>query len=141
MGVKMGPDGKKIDEPVQLDSTKLGILSDNKIYSTIYIQDKQKILVYKMQRKNQQFTVATKLFDTSMQMLDSTRMVAAYDDRYDAYSDINLSNDGSFIFAKLSLINYREKVNGTSFLNPCGDFVENHCHFENKFFDEVKFNN
>ncbi|MBP9098297.1 MAG: hypothetical protein KBF74_05740 [Ferruginibacter sp.] len=141
MGVKMGPDGKKIDEPVQLDSTKLGILSDNKIYSTIYSQDKQKILVYKMQRKNQQFTVATKLFDTSMQMLDSTRMVAAYDDRYDAYSDINLSNDGSFIFAKLSLINYRKKVNGMDIISHkpgAGDFVVKPLSFENKFFDEVK---
>ena len=61
MGVKMDADGKKLTEPIEMDTTKLGILADNKIYSTIYSQDKQKIMVYKMQHKNQQVTIVTKL--------------------------------------------------------------------------------
>lgn len=141
MGVKLGPDGKKLADPVLLDSTKLGMMADNKIYSTVYSQDKQRILVYKMQRKNQQFTVATKLFDTNLNMLDSARLVSAYDDRYDAYSDLHLGNDGSFIYAKLSLINFRKKVNGMDIISKkpgAADFVFKPMTFEDKYFDDIK---
>ena len=140
MGVKLGPDGKKLEDPVLLDSTKLGMLADNKIYSTIYSQDKQRIMVYKMMRKNQQFTVAAKLFDVNLKMLDSTRMVSPFNDRNDAYSDLHLSNDGSFIFAKLTLLNFRKSVNRIEIITKkpgATDFVIKPMSFDNKYFDDI----
>ncbi|MEP7165527.1 MAG: hypothetical protein ABI741_12580 [Ferruginibacter sp.] len=98
--VKMDADGKKLSEPIDLDTTRISILADNKIYNTIYSQDKQKILIYKIPRKNSQITIATKLFDASLNMLDSTRHVAPYDDRKDFYSDLFVDNEGNFIYTK-----------------------------------------
>ncbi|MEY2917729.1 MAG: hypothetical protein RIS73_1443, partial [Bacteroidota bacterium] len=51
MGVKMGADGKKMADPVELDTTQISILADNKIYSTINSEDKQKIMVFKIHKK------------------------------------------------------------------------------------------
>lgn len=141
MGVKMSPDGDRLSEPVRLDSTKLSILSENKIYSTIYSQDKQRILVYKMQRKNDQYTIATKLFDPQLLMLDSTRMVNPYDDRNDAYGDPFLTNKGDFVFTKLSLTHLRKKINGMEVISHspgANGFITKPIIFENKYFDEVK---
>ena len=141
MGVKMDADGKKLTEPIEMDTTKLGILADNKIYSTIYSQDKQKIMVYKMQHKNQQVTIVTKLFDTNLLMLDSTRMVSPYDDRTDAYSDLFLTNDGNVVFAKQSSLNYGKKIRAVDIISRkpgTKDFISKPMSFEDKYFDEIK---
>ena len=99
-GVKLDAAGNKLTDPVALDTTRIGILADNKIYNTIYSQDKQRIMIYKIPRKNQQITIATKLFDSGLNMLDSTRFVAPYDERTDIYSDLQLDNEGNFIYTK-----------------------------------------
>ncbi|CAN5727267.1 hypothetical protein BH11BAC4_BH11BAC4_09940 [soil metagenome] len=141
MGVKMGADGKKLSEPVQMDTTKLGILAENKIYNTVYSQDKQKIMVYKMQQKNQQFTVVAKLFDNNLTMIDSTRMVSPYDEKSDAYSDLYVTNEGNFMFAKIVLTNYRKKISGLDIITRkpgTNEYITKPISFENKYFDEIK---
>jgi len=141
MGVNMDADGKKLSEPVLMDTTKLGVLADNKIYSTIYSQDKQKIMVYKMQQKNQQFTLVTKLFDSNLQMIDSTRMVTDYDERKDAYTDVFLTNEGNFVLAKLSLTNYRKKITDLTVISKKPgekEFTSKPISFESKYFDDIK---
>jgi len=109
---KLDAEGKKLTEPVDLDTTRIGILADNKIYNTVYSQDKQRILVYKMPRKDQHLTIATKLFDADMKLLDSTRYVTPFDYRRDTYSDLVLDNDGNFAYAKESKNLFRSKVSG-----------------------------
>jgi hypothetical protein len=99
MAVKMGADGKKIDEPIQLDSTSVGIMGDNKIYSTVYSEDKQKIMVFKIQRKDDQFNFVTLLFDNNLTLLHKTRQTVDYNDRNDIYSDFLLDNEGNLVFA------------------------------------------
>lgn len=98
--VKIDADGKKLTEPVTLDTTRISLLADNKIYNTVSSQDKQKIMIYKIPRKNQQITIATKLFDAELNMLDSTREVGAFDDRKDIYSELLLDNEGDFVYTK-----------------------------------------
>lgn len=109
-GAKLDSEGKKLTEPVDLDTTRINILADNKIYSTIYSQDKKRIMVYKMPKKNQQITVATKLFDENMNLLDSSRYVAPFDYRRDIYSDLVLDNAGNFAFVKEAKGIYKNKV-------------------------------
>ncbi len=99
-GVKMDTEGKKLTEPVDLDTTRINILADNKIYNTIYSQDKQKIMIYKILRKNQKITIATRLFDANLDMIDSTRHISDYDDRKDIYSELLLDNEGNFVYTK-----------------------------------------
>ena len=141
MGIKMDADGKKLTEPVQLDTTKLAILADNKIYSTIYSQDKQKIMLYKMQHRNQQFTLATKLFNKDLLMLDSTRMVLPYNERTDIYSDLLLANDGNFVFVKQTMMNYGKKIQSIDIISRkpnVKDYITKPMSFDDKYFDDIK---
>ena len=47
MGAKLDGDGKKIGDPIQLDTTQINVFADNKIYSTTFSEDKQHIIIYK----------------------------------------------------------------------------------------------
>lgn len=141
MGVKMGPDGKKMSEPVQLDSTRVPILADNKIYNTVYSQDKKQVLVYKMQKKNQILTVATKLFNADLKMLDSTRMITEFDDRKDIYSDMVVDNDGNFLFAKGTKGIFKDNIDGLAvFFRSQGtkEYKILNIDLQEKYIDELK---
>ena len=99
MAAKMGADGKKINEPVQLDTTHVGAFGDNKIYSTIVSEDKQKIMVFKIQKIDDRFHFVTLLFDKQLQLIHKTRQSMEYNDRKDVYSEFLLDNDGNLVFA------------------------------------------
>ena len=61
MGAKIDGNGKKIGDPIQLDTTYINVFADNKIYSTAFSEDKQHIMIYKIQRKNEKFNFTTLL--------------------------------------------------------------------------------
>lgn len=99
MAVKMGADGRKINEPVELDTTHVGTFGDNKIYSTIFSEDKQKIMVFKIQKIDDRFHFVTLLFDKQLQRIHKTRQSMEYNERKDVYSEFVLDNDGNLVFA------------------------------------------
>lgn len=98
--MKLGLEGKQMSEPVQLDTTRISVLADNKIYSTIYSENKQKILIYKRQLKNDNLSLVTKLYDVNLNLLDSSKRILDFDDRRDVFSDLAVDNNGNFLFAK-----------------------------------------
>ena len=49
--VKLDGEGRKIGEPVDLDTTQIGFAASKKIYSTIFSEDKQRIMVFKINSK------------------------------------------------------------------------------------------
>ncbi len=100
MAAKLDGNVKKMGEPIILDTTQVSIFGDNKIYSVINSEDKQKIMVFKIQKKDAKFNFVTLLYDKQLQLLHKTRQSIDYDDRKDVYSDFFVDNDGNFIFAK-----------------------------------------
>ena len=100
MGLKMDGYGKKIGEPVELDTTKIPFFDDNKIYSTIYSEDKKKIMVFKIQKKYENLHMVTLLFDDQLQLIKKTRQAIAFDERRDNYREFLLDNEGNFVFTK-----------------------------------------
>lgn len=90
----------KVNEPIELDTTRISILADNKIYTTTVSEDKQKILIYKRQLKNEMYTLATKLYNADLTLLDSTRESMRFDERRQSFSDLAVDNNGSFLFTK-----------------------------------------
>ncbi len=138
---KISNKGEKIGEPVELDTTRIPVSADNKIYNTIYSEDKQKIMLYKQQRKNERLTITTKLFDTSMHMLDSTRQVFPFDQRRNEFTDLLLDNEGNFVFAKESRIGSRDNISELDIITrkPGVDSFTNHyIELSDKFIDDVK---
>ncbi|MEO5984401.1 MAG: hypothetical protein ABIP80_02780, partial [Ferruginibacter sp.] len=98
--VKMSSSGKKLSEPVLLDTSRTRLVTNRKIYSVGFSDDKQKILVYKMLRKNDKLALITKLYDATLKLLDSTRHIFPFDIRKDVYSDFVVHNNGTFLFTK-----------------------------------------
>lgn len=98
--MKMDLEGKQLEEPLQLDTTRISVLADNKIYTTTFSEDKQKILVYKRQLKDQILTLVTKLYNNNLQLLDSVRQNLKFNDDKEVFSDLAVDNNGFFLFAK-----------------------------------------
>src|SRR5687767_4512724 len=110
MAAKLNGEGKQIGEPVQLDTTYISVFADNKIYTTIYSEDRQHIMIFKIQKKNDKFNFTTLLFNSQLQMQRKSRWVVPYDAHRDVYSDFFLDNEGNFVFAKSEKGGTRELI-------------------------------
>lgn len=70
MAVKLDADGNKVGEPIQLDTTNNPGVSNNKIYSILFSDDKQKIMIFKISSRNERMHILTTLlFDKELNLL------------------------------------------------------------------------
>lgn len=139
--VKMDGQGKMLSEPITLDSSRTNLMADKKIYSTVFSEDKKQILVYKMQRKNNELTLVTKVYDPELRLSDSARELIPFDERKDVYSDLHVANNGSLIFAKEYKTGWRENITRLEIVikEPQGKaFSVFQVPLQGKFIDEVK---
>ncbi|MEJ7627700.1 MAG: hypothetical protein WKF35_12610 [Ferruginibacter sp.] len=139
--VKLSNSGKKLSEPVTLDTSRLRLVADRKIYNTVFSEDKKHILVYKMQRKNDNLSLVTKLYDAEFNLKDSTRQPLPFDFRRDIYSDIVVDNSGTFLFTKEYRTGKFDNVNKLDVYirQPLKDtFTQFPVSLQEKYIDEVK---
>ncbi len=99
---------KYLKKPFEVDTTYISFFADNKIYSTINSEDKSKIMVYKIQKKNDKFSFTTLLLDDSLQLLHKSRIETPYDEHKDVFSDFFVDNAGNFVFTKGTKLNSRD---------------------------------
>ncbi len=99
---KMDGSGNMIGDEMYLDTAKISFLADNKIYYLNNSEDKQKILLYKMMRKNDKLTLSTSLFNSELRKTDSTVNIFDYDDRRETYGDLEIDNEGTFFYTRQS---------------------------------------
>jgi hypothetical protein len=104
MAVKLDGNGKKLGEPVQLDSTdNINYSANNKIYSVINSDDKQKIMVFKINTKNDRAHVlTTSLFDKELVLQKKTRLSINMPQRNDFLTEFTLDNEGDLVCIKAS---------------------------------------
>ena len=141
MGVKMDGEGKQMSEPVQLDTTQISVFADNKIYTTIYSEDKQKIMVFKMPKRNDRYNIATLLFNNNLKLTSKNRQSLDFDERRDNYSNFSVDNEGNFVFTKDSKTGNRDNSNSLELMikEPAKDTFFTAAIGLNKFYiDEVK---
>ncbi len=141
MAVKMDGNGKKLSEPQELDTTKIPVLADNKIYSAVYSEDKQKIAVFKVHKKNDTYSIVSMLYDNNFQLLHKNRQIISMDDRRDNYDNFAVDNDGNFIFTKDSKSGNRESSNILNLvtLAPTEDtFAYHKIDLDKNYIDEVR---
>lgn len=98
--VKIAADGRKLNESQVLDTTNVGFFADNKIYSTAFSEDKKRILIYKRNIRNEEITVAARVFDENLKLTDSSRQFFPFDSRIETYSDLAIDNRGNYVFAR-----------------------------------------
>jgi hypothetical protein len=141
MAVKMDAKAQKINEPVLLDTTRISITADNKIYSTIYSEDRKKIMIFKIQTRFQKFNMQTLLFNEEMKLISKNRHLLPYNENRDRYDNFMVGNDGSFVFTLARQSGNRDNNNALSLLvkSPVQDtFSYQAVDLKEKYIDEVK---
>ena len=90
-----------IGQPVELDTTQVGFASSNKIYTVIFSEDKQRIMVFKINSHDpKNFMFTTFLYDDDLKLVDRHRMYLGMEDRNDLFTDFLVDNQGALVFAK-----------------------------------------
>lgn len=98
MAVKMDTQVEKLSDPVEIDTTRIPFFTSNKIYSLIHSEDKQRIMVFKVQTRNQRFDMVTLLYDKAFKLIDRGRQLTDYNERREGYNNFSLTNDGTLVF-------------------------------------------
>lgn len=114
MVVKMDANAKMINEPVEVDTTQIPVMADNKIYSTIFSEDRQKIMIFKIQTRYQKFNMTTLLYDNQFNLISKNRHVTDYNERKENFGNFLLANDGGLAFTYDKQSGYRDNSNALS---------------------------
>lgn len=98
--------------PIMVDSTRIGNFSkDNKVYSVEVSEDKQRILVYKInQDKEDNHVFYTFLYDSAFNLVNNSRVSLPMETKRHFLGNFNLNNDGDLIFTKLERTSNRDYI-------------------------------
>jgi len=99
--VKLNGMGKRMTDPVELDTTSIGGSANNKIYTALSSEDKQRIILFKINsRKKDRFLITTKLFNDKLDLLKKSVLTMPMDERNDYLGEFGVDNDGNLVFSK-----------------------------------------
>jgi len=116
MAAKIGPDGNKIGDVTELDTTHIGFAADNKIYSTVTSEDKSRISVFKINSRDKKlYKMTTLLYDDNIQLLKKSRITVPMEERNNFLDDFNLDNQGDLVFTKF-IRNRNDNISSASFI-------------------------
>src|SRR6187399_3006479 len=139
--VKLDGMGQKISDPVELDTTSLGGSGNNKIYTVLASEDKQKIIIFKINSKNREnFIITTKLYNNNLELQKKTILSMLMDDRNDHLGEFVMDNEGNLVFTKF----YRssnESISKASLIIKRAmedNFIYYPLNLEKTYLDELK---
>lgn len=139
---KLDANAKKLMDPIEIDTTQIGWAANNKIYTTINSDDKQRIMVFKINNKNQKnFVFTTLLFNNNLELLAKNRMNMGMEERNDFFTDFFLTNDGELVFGKFVRQNFNEYITQLAIVIKYPDstnFSINAVDIGNRVLDEIK---
>ncbi|HRE50342.1 MAG TPA: hypothetical protein PK339_02900 [Flavitalea sp.] len=142
MGVKLDENAKRLSDPVELDTTRIGWSADNKIYTTVFSDDKQKIMIFKINSRNQKrFIFSTLLFDEGLQLLEKREMPLDMEERNDYFTNFLLDNEGGLVFGKFIRRGSSDYITSLSLVHkPAGAeaFSIHPLDTQEKVLDEIK---
>ncbi len=140
--VKINGEGKRIMDPVVLDTTRINWAASNKIYTTIFSDDKQKIMVLKINSKDpKRFLFTSNLFDGNLNLLSKKQLTLPMEERNDYFTEFLLDNDGGLVFGVYIRKNGSEYVTGLKLvtLQPNSEnFLVRDLAGGGKILDEIK---
>ena len=129
-------------KPIELDTTHIGIGRDDRVYSILPSEDKQKIIVFKVNsRDEKRYMFKTLLFSQDISLIHSGRLELRMNDRNDFLSDFNLDNDGNLVFGRGIRPGSSENINRFFLIvKPAAadSFAIKELKLENISLDEVK---
>jgi hypothetical protein len=95
--------GKVVGEVLQLDTTHIGLSNSNKIYSSVNSEDRNQIMIFKINSRNKQrYQVTTLLFDSKLALQKRSSLSIPMDEDHDYLDEFNVDNEGDFVFTKFT---------------------------------------
>lgn len=141
IGVKIDGNGNKIDNPIVLDTTSVST-SSNKVYSLSVSEDKQKILLFKINTKSdKEHIVTTLLFDKQLSLLHKSKMVVDMPEKNDFLAEFAVDNDGDIAFMREAGTKQNDNINKLTLLTKAA-FSDNlklyDVKLNNVYLDDIK---
>lgn len=143
MAVKLDASGKKTGDPVLLDSTEnINYSVSNKIYSTIISEDKQKIMVFKINTRNDKAHILTTcLFNREMNLLKKSKLSIPMPQRNDFLSEFSLDNDGDLVCVRASGTASNDNINKISLItkpSSLDSYTLTELKLGNSYLDDIR---
>jgi hypothetical protein len=141
VAAKIDGDGKKMGDLIELDTTQVNFGADSKIYSVISSEDKNRIMVFKINSKNKKlYAISTLLMDNSLAQLKRSRLTMPMDDRDDYLSEFQVDNEGDLVFTKFARVNNENIGNATMVIKyaQADSFSTYKLGLEKTYLDEVR---
>jgi hypothetical protein len=139
--VKIDGNGKKISDIIDIDTSHIGFAGSNKIYSVISSEDRNQLMVFKVNSRNKsKYLLSTVLLDKDLVKRKSTRVHIPMDERYDYLGEFNVDNDGDFVFAKFSRSSNDNIVKALMYWKPAmsDSFAVTDLGLDKIYLDELK---
>ena len=113
----MDGNGALVGEPKQLDTTAISFFTSNKLYTVINSDDKQKIMVLKVNTMNSGNNIlTTSLFSQDLTLLHKTRIAIPMPERSDFLTEFTLDNDGGLAFVRPAGTAQNDNITGLTFI-------------------------
>ncbi len=113
MAAKLDGDAKIVGEPKELDTTQINFLANNKVYSYVVSEDRQKIGFIKINTKNENiYTVTSLVFDNSLALQDKSYMSIEMPEHNDFLSEFSIDNEGDIVFVRASGAAQKDNIAG-----------------------------
>lgn len=111
MAARLDANAKIVGKPVVMDTTEIGFLASNKIYSVINSDDKQYIGVFKINSKNDDnYVVTTILYNKDLEKKEKQYLNISMGDKHDYLTEFSLDNEGDFSFLRAVQTQENDKV-------------------------------
>ncbi|MFM7358230.1 MAG: hypothetical protein ACKO1T_06585, partial [Sediminibacterium sp.] len=124
--LKIDPSGNPVGKEVILDSTQRQSFSNNKIYSVINSEDKQQIMVFKINTSNdRRHILTTCLFNKDLTLQKRSVVPVEMPQTNDFLSEFTLFNDGELVCIRASGTSSNDNINKVSliFKDPLWDAI------------------
>jgi hypothetical protein len=112
MAAKLNGEGKRMGDPIALDTTEVSNAANSRIYSIIHSDDKQRIMIFKINTRNDKAHIlTTNLFDKDLNLLKKTRISISMPQRNDFLTEFTLDNDGDLACIRASGTASNDNIN------------------------------
>ncbi|TDH23030.1 hypothetical protein EXU57_18395 [Segetibacter sp. 3557_3] len=142
MAAKLDGNGKKIGDPIQLDTTQITFFASNKLYSVIHSDDKQQIQIFKINNKNDRnHLLTTSLFNKELALQYKHYMSIPMPDRNDILTEFYVDNDGNLVFTRAVQTGQSDNIQKLFFMTKeraSDQYVEREIKLNNHYLDDVR---
>ncbi len=143
--LSINANGDKIGNPIDIDSTEVSSIIKNKIYSLIISDDKQKIMLFKINTKKERSSpikniITTLLLDSKMNILQKGSDTLLSDKNH-YITNFSIDNQGNFLFTQLVKQGQEGKISNVYFITKAAyqdSFYTHNLDIKNFYLDDIK---